>query len=124
MTGFLLLGVALGSLKELYEDYEDYARQKERTVWPRTAKSKAWVNKTLAGQLEGYKKGKGYKADLLLNSSDPSNPTWCVNYLLNIINMTTYLLKKQIESLEEKFVKEGGYTEKLFKNRLRNRNRN
>ncbi len=119
-----LLGVALGSLKELYEDYEDFARQKEVTVWKRTAKSKAWVRKALVEHLEGYKRGKGYKATLPVNEGKLEDPTWCVNYLLNIINMTTYLLQKQIDSLEEKFAKEGGYTENLFKKRIKNRNRN
>jgi len=32
--------------------------------------------------------------------------------------METYLLEKQIKALEEKFLKEGGYREKLFKKRL------
>ena len=63
---------------------------------------------------------KGYKAELPLN---PSDPTWLVNYLLNLINLTTYLLKKQIESLEEKFIHEGDYTENLFKRRLRRKQR-
>lgn len=32
-------------------------------------------------------------------------------------------MDKQLKSLEEKFVREGGYTEKLFKERLAERNR-
>ena len=51
----------------------------------------------------------------------PIDPTWAVNYLLNLVNLTTFLLKRQIKSLEEKFVQEGGYTENLFKRRLKYR---
>lgn len=116
-----LLGVALGSLKELYEDCEDFARQRVVTIWPKTPKRDVWVKKILFEQLEGYKRDKGCKAKLPLNPSDPLDPTWAVNYLLNLINMTTYLLKKQIDSLEEKFVREGGYSENLFKRRLKQR---
>jgi len=35
--------------------------------------------------------------------------------------METYLLSKQIKAVEEKFIQEGGYTENLFKKRLRSR---
>ncbi len=124
LKGYIkLLGVALGSLKELYEDYEDFSRQREVEVWEESPKRDTWVRKLLFSQLEGYRRGKGYKADLPLNPSDPLDPTWAVNYLLNLINMTTFLLKRQIESLEEKFVQEGGYTENLFKKRLRYRSK-
>lgn len=124
LKGYIkLLGVALGSLKELYEDYEDFARQRELYVWEKSPKRDAWVRKILFSQLEGYKRGKGYKAKLPLNPSDPLDPTWAVNYLLNLINLTTYLLKRQIESLEEKFLREGGYTENLFRRRLQERSK-
>ncbi|MBM4402060.1 MAG: four helix bundle protein [Candidatus Cloacimonetes bacterium] len=116
-----LLGVALGSLKELYEDYEDFARQRRVAIWPGSPKRDAWVKRLLFSQLEGYKRGKGYKAKFPLNPLNPLDPSWAVNYLLNLINMTTYLLTKQIESLEEKFIREGGYTENLFKRRLKQR---
>jgi four helix bundle suffix protein len=124
LKGYIkLLGVALGSLKELSEDFEDFARQRGLEVWERSPKCEAWVKKLLFSQLEGYKRGKGYKARLPLNSSDPLDPTWAVNYLLNLINLTTFMLKNQIKSLEEKFANEGGYTENLFKRRLRERSK-
>lgn len=116
-----LLGVALGSLKELFEDVEDFARQHGVKIWSKSPKRDTWIKKILFEQLEGYKRDKGYKAKLPLNPSDPLAPTWTVNYLLNLINLTTYLLKRQINSLEEKFVREGGYTENLFKRRLKRR---
>lgn len=122
LKGYIkLLGVALGSLKELYEDYEDFARLRGIEVWEESAKRDAWVKKLLFSQLERYKRDKGFKAGLPLNPSNPLDPAWSVNYLLNLINMTTYLLKRQIESLEEKFAGEGGYTESLFKRRLQKR---
>jgi len=124
LKGYIkLLGVALGSLKELSEDFEDFARQREIEVWERTPRCEAWIKKLLFSQLERYKRDKGYKAKLPLNPSNPLDPTWAVNYLLNLINLTTFMLKNQIKSLEEKFAQEGGYTENLFKKRLRERAR-
>lgn len=124
LKGYIkLLGVALGSLKELEEDFEDFARQRGIEVWEKSAKRDAWVKELLFSQLEGYKGGKGYKAEIPLNPSNPLDPTWAVNYLLNLINLTTYMLKNQIKSLEEKFVQEGGYTENLFRKRLRKRSK-
>lgn len=124
LKGYIkLLGVALGSLKELYEDYGDFARQREVEVWGKNPRRDAWVKRILFSQLEGYKRGKGYKTELPLNPSNPLDPTWAVNYLLNLINLTTYMLKNQIRSLEEKFAREGGYTENLFKKRLRYRSK-
>ena len=124
LKGYIkLLGVALGSLKELYEDYGDFARQREVEVWGKSSRRDAWVKRILFSQLEGYKRGKGYKTELPLNPSNPLDPTWAVNYLLNLINLTTYMLKNQIRSLEEKFAREGGYTENLFKKRLRYRSK-
>jgi four helix bundle suffix protein len=115
------LGVALGSLKELGEDYEDFARQREVEVWEQGPKRDKWIKGLLFAQLERYGKGKGYKAELPLDRLNPLDPTWAVNYLLNLINLTTYMLKNQIASLEKKFAREGGYTENLFKQRLRER---
>jgi len=122
LKGYIkLLGVALGSLKELNEDFEDFARQRGIEVFEKSAKRDVWVKKLLFSQLEGYKRDKGYKAELPLNRLDLLDPTWAVNYLLNLINLTTYMLKNQIKSLEEKFAQEGGYTENLFKRRLQER---
>ncbi len=92
-------------------------------MWEESSKRDAWVKQVLFSQLAGYKRYKGYKAELPLNPSNPLDPIWAVNYLLNLINLTTYMLKKQIESLEEKFAREGGYTENLFKKRLRYRSK-
>lgn len=39
------------------------------------------------------------------------------------INQETFLLDRQIKSLKEKFIQEGGWTEKMFKKRLDYRGR-
>jgi len=41
-----------------------------------------------------------------------------VNYLIDIITRSGFLLDKQINAVEEKHQKEGGYNENLLKKRL------
>jgi four helix bundle suffix protein len=41
--------------------------------------------------------------------------------LLTVGHQASFLLDRQIKALEEKFVREGGYTEKLFQKRLQYR---
>lgn len=45
------------------------------------------------------------------------NPQDDANFLLTLCHQETYLLSRQIESAEEKFIQEGGYSENLFKRR-------
>ncbi|KKU03041.1 MAG: hypothetical protein UX99_C0008G0003 [Candidatus Amesbacteria bacterium GW2011_GWB1_47_26] len=92
LKGYIkLLGVTRGSNEELLKDYEDFARTRELTILPK------W--------------DKGGKRDNL-------NPFIPLNYSANLIRRTNYLLDRQIRSLEEKFIKEGGYTEGIFRKRL------
>ena len=44
--------------------------------------------------------------------------------MITLISMTTFLLSKQMTKLEEKFVTEGGYREKMFKKRVEYRQHN
>ena len=39
------------------------------------------------------------------------------NMMLTLCHQATYLLNKQIEALEEKHLREGGYSEKLYNRR-------
>lgn len=99
-----LLGVTRGSLEELLEDYKDFARTRGVQVRDKWDKRE--------------KRDKNGKFFLPLDPFHPLNPFIPVNYLVNLIRRTTYLLDRQIDSLEKKFISEGGYTEKLFRKRL------
>jgi four helix bundle suffix protein len=46
-----------------------------------------------------------------------------VNIMITLINQANYLQDKLISSLEEKHMKEGGFTEKLYKKRVEYRQR-
>jgi len=43
--------------------------------------------------------------------------------LITLCNQAGFLLERQLDELEKKFIREGGYTENLFKRRLNQRNK-
>jgi four helix bundle suffix protein len=107
-----LLGVAEGSIKELAADYEDFLRERKFQTWDKSDSRirvfrdfrAVWVSPNIP------------------NSPNlPTNPEEAANMLLTFCQMETYLLKRQIESLKEKFIKEGGFRENLFKKRIQER---
>lgn len=104
-----LLGVSRGSLGELLEDYEDYARQHK--IVPLSAE-KAREMREIREIRERSTATTPYIPNL------PDNPTRAINLLVTLINQANYLLDRQIVALEQKFVREGGYTEKLFRKRF------
>lgn len=111
-----LLGVALGSLKELTIDYEDFLRQRQLKIW-------------LKEDLR-VRAFRGFRAiwispNIPNTPNLPNNPEHASNLLLTFCQMETYLLKRQIECLKRKFTQEGGFRENLFKKRsefIRKRN--
>lgn len=108
LKGYIkLLGVTRGSFEELLLDYYDFARHHQieiRDKWEKGEKRDQWG-----------------KYILPLSPINPLDPFIPVNAIVNLIRRTNYLLDRQIKSLEEKFANEGGYTEKLFKERLKRR---
>jgi restriction system protein len=99
-----LLGVARASLEELLEDFRDFSRGHRillRDKWDKRDK----------------RENTG-KYVLPLSPLHPLDPFIPVNYMVNLIRRTTYLLDRQMTALERKFVTEGGYTEKLFQKRI------
>ena len=54
--------------------------------------------------------------------SGKQNIAEAANMLLTFCQMETFLIKRQIDALTEKFVKEGGFRENLFKKRMSYKN--
>lgn len=107
-----LLGVAKASIEELIADYEDFLRQRNLSIWPKTdTKIREYRNLGIeATKLESPK-------SLRL----PKAPIEAANFLLTLCHQLTFLLDRQIKALEEKFVREGGFSENLLRRRLENR---
>lgn len=108
-----LLGISLGSFGELGEDYLDYLRQHRMQIWSRDDP-----------RVREFREFRvfGNNPDVPNSPIFPDNPETASNLLLTMVYQVQYLLRKQIASLEQKFIREGGFTENLFKKRVAQRN--
>jgi four helix bundle suffix protein len=111
-----LLGISSASFEEAIADLEDFLRQRELKIWPKT-------DPRIANFREiGYKYSNLINLSSLGNLSElpvlPKNAEEATNFLLTLLHIETFLLSKQIKSAENKFIIEGGYTEKLYNSRI------
>lgn len=110
-----LTNVARASLEELLIDYHDFLRTRKLNIWHKDHKLVTRLrelNRTPDANYETFKK-----------AIENPNPEICANTMISLINITTYLLKRQIDSLEKAFLQEGGMRERMTKARIESRNR-
>ncbi|HVX51976.1 MAG TPA: four helix bundle suffix domain-containing protein [Chitinophagaceae bacterium] len=115
-TELKLTNVARASLEELQLDYEDFLRTKKLPLWEKEDKYTARIrqlNKTPNASYDTFKK-----------AIENPDPAICANALICLIKITTYLLSRQLKTLEAAFIKQGGLREKMLKARLQYRNKN
>lgn len=114
-TEIKLTNVARASLEELLIDYQDFLRTNKLPLWDKEHKLTLRLrelNKIPNATYETFKK-----------AIENESPEICANALIGLIKLTTYLLSKQIQSLEQTFLKEGGLRERMTKARLNIRNK-
>lgn len=115
LEGYIkLLGVAKGSQKELLIDYEDYLRQHRLSTWE--------VNNTKVRKIREFR-AVWVRPNIPNTPNLPTDPEAAANTLLTFCQMETFLLERQIQTLTEKFIQEGGFRENLFMKRLQYRNK-
>ncbi|HUE71285.1 MAG TPA: four helix bundle suffix domain-containing protein [Pirellulaceae bacterium] len=108
-----LTNVARASLEELLEDYRDFLRTRGLEEWTldhRFAMRLRELNRTPGANYETFRKG--------IENPDPAI---CANVIIGLIKVTNYLLDRQLKSLEEKFLKDGGLREAMTRARLASR---
>jgi restriction system protein len=108
-----LVAVARASLEELLLDYEDFLRQRGLALWGKNHPT-AQVVRRLA-----YKENRSYLT--YRSYIEESPPEVAANTLVCLIHQTNYLLDQQLRQLEQAFLKEGGFTERLYHGRSRSR---
>lgn len=107
-TEIKLVGVARASLEELLNDFLDYLRQNNLKIWTKDDP------KAIAVRKLGYTSNRSYKT----YQSYTQNPEDLANTIICLIHQANYLLDRQLQSLEKKFIEQGGFTENLLKRRL------
>ena len=119
-TELKLTGVARASLEELLLDYEDFLRQRGLKLWNKDSPEALAVRKQ-------YQSDGSDKSDSS-DRSDPYNiatagPEAAANTLICLINQASFLLARQLQKLEQTFLSEGGFTERLYRERQKQRGR-
>jgi len=112
-----LLGIAQASAEELLADYEDFLRQKQLRIWPKTD------NRISQYRQWGVQATRSYppKTSRLLRLLSCFRKEEAGNLMLTLCHQLSYLLTRQIKATERKFIEEGGWSENLFRKRLRTR---
>ncbi|MBI4067021.1 four helix bundle protein [Candidatus Gottesmanbacteria bacterium] len=102
-----MLGVSRGSYEELLNDYQDFLRQNGYLIWIKDDPRSEAVRRLVYNRYNSYSNYKGYIRQ----------PESAANCMICLINQTNRLLDQKMRWLEEKFVKEGGFRENLFRKR-------
>ena len=111
-TEIKLVNVAKASLQELLDDYKDYLRTRGHRQWEDNSIE-------LLKMREVGKKHNDSAFYMALIKTRP--PETIANMAICLIKQTDYLLFKQLQSLGEDFLKNGGMRERMTRMRLERR---
>lgn len=113
--GYLkLTGVNRGSLEELLKDFQSFARQNGIQIWP---KEKANLEIGQIGKIWEILKKNPTLPDNPNFPDPPENLEIFVNMMITILHQANYLQDRLHKGIEQKFISEGGFREKLFQKR-------
>ena len=122
-TELKLTGVAGASLEELLLDYEDFLRQRGLRIWAKDSPEALAVRGKYRSDKSDPSDRSG-RSDMSDKSdtSDPyrigtASPEVAANTLICLINQVSFLLRRQLQKLEQSFLNEGGFTERLYRER-------
>jgi four helix bundle suffix protein len=126
-TELKLTGVARASLEELLRDYEDFLRQRGLRAWAKDSPEALAVRRRYLSDRPDSSKSSD--ASDTSDLSDPysirtASPEVAANTLICLINQASYLLRRQLQALESQFLKEGGFTERMYRERQARRRGN
>lgn len=114
-TELKLTNVARASLEELMIDYQDFLRTHKLPLWDKTH----W----LTIRLRELNRTPNATYDIFKKAIENESPEICANVMAGLTKVTTYLLNRQIQSLEKAFLRDGGLRERMSKARLNIRNK-
>lgn len=116
-TELKLTGVARASLEELLLDYEDFLRQRGLRLWAKDSPEALAVRERYLSKQSDRSDGSDTSDGSDSYGIATAMPEAAANTLICLINQASFLLGRQLEKLEQNFLSEGGFTEKLYKAR-------
>lgn len=112
-TEIKLTNVARASQEELLIDYRDFLRKRNLVEWDKDHP----YAKRLADLMR-----QPCSYDLFRKGIENIDLEICANVIIGLIKVTQYLLTRQIQKLEQEFIKHGGLRERMTKARIASRN--
>ena len=113
-----LTGVARASLEELLLDYEDFLRQRGLRIWDKDSAEALAVRRK-------YRSDHSDRSDMSDKSDiygmKAASAEAAANTVICLINQASFLLGRQLRKLEQSFLEEGGFTERLYRKRRERR---
>jgi four helix bundle suffix protein len=107
-----LLNTAKASLQELLEDYKDYLRVRHLRLWESDSVEVKAMSKL----------GREHQqSDYFLSLVETRNDEVVANMVVVLIHQADILITRYIKQQYHKFLQEGGFREKLTRDRLSNR---
>ena len=103
-----LTGVARASLEELLLDFEDFLRQRGLRLWSKDSPEALAVRNKFRSDMSDASDS---------YSLVSASPEVAANTLICLVNQASFLLGRQLEKLEQQFLSEGGFTERLYQAR-------
>lgn len=112
-TEIKLMNVARASLEELLEDYQDFLRVRNLVLWDKESREARFVR--------GLGRSKDVSYESYRTYLETRPPEIVANILVCLIHQTNYLLDQQIRQLEQAFLEEGGFRERMSRARVQKR---
>lgn len=106
-TELKLVGVARASLEELLLDFQDYLRLQGLPLWGKEHSKAKQIRQLAYASNRSYTTYKTY--------IENSSAEVAANTVICLIHQANYLLDQQLRALEKAFLKDGGFTERLYR---------
>ena len=122
-----LVDIACGSQQELLFDYERFLEQRELPVWDAESDLAKFVRATRPKTLQQLRSLMVKLVSELSDQSELSDKSnikqeVAANTMICLIHQEIFLLNRQIARLGGDFEKNGGFTERLYRIRMKKRN--
>lgn len=106
-TEIKLTNVARASIEELLLDYQGFLRHRTLPIWDKDAPETVAVREQIyAGSPEQA-----------VNAARTASAEVAANTILCLANQASFLLNRQIQTLEKQFLEQGGFTERMHSSR-------
>ncbi|MCF7854646.1 MAG: four helix bundle suffix domain-containing protein [Candidatus Pacebacteria bacterium] len=110
-TELKLTNVAKASLEELLLDYEDFLRQRGLRLWDKNSPEALAIRHQFHASHTSHTSYQSYRSHI------QASPEAAANTVICLIHQATFLLRRQIRRLEDSFLAEGGFSERLYQAR-------